>query len=543
MHRKSKVKFICMLLCALLVLGGAPGVYGDTACDTETVIDGILSYIISGSGASALEEWCHTALADGAGTSSEWYAIALSRYNASQNFSAYGDALESFLQGNPTASAVTKEKYALALLAIGREDSISLVDGLSDAVGTQGLMSWVYGLHLLNNGVSLSGHTVEEAVSTLLSAQLDDGGWAIMGAYGDVDVTAMALQALAPYYSQSDSVQTACHNALTFLSGKQLDTGDFSGFNGPNPESTAQVLIALCALDISPYTDSRFIKDGVTVLDGLLRYRLEEGSFCHELGQDANSTATVQGLCALVSLWRWEQGLSPLYQFRDTVPSLGTLTLSTPSPEATDTSAPVNASLPEVKEDASEASYKPWAIGGVCLICGLWCLVLVLKKKKQPRQYLFVLLVGLLLVTVVLLTDISSAEDYYAPPPTKEDAIGTVTLTIRCDTVAGQAEHIPADGVILPETVFDIREGDSVYTILTEAAQTYGIQMDNQGSESLVYIAGIEYLYEFDFGQYSGWVYHVNGDTPGVGAGEYILKDGDVIRWLYTCDLGQDVEE
>lgn len=542
MGKKKVRNLICMLLCALVLLTGAPGVYGDTAYDTEALIDGILSYIISGTGASSLEDWSNTALVEEAGTSSEWYAIALSQYTSTLEFVAYEEALKKFLQESPTTSAVTKEKYALALLAVGEKNPQSFVSGLEEAVGSQGLMSWVYGLHLLNNGVALGNHTLEEAVSTLLSAQLEDGGWAIMGTSSDVDVTAMTLQALAPYYAHSEMVATACDMALAFLSQKQLDNGDFSSLGNENLESTAQVLIALCALDIDIYSDSRFIKEGATVLDGLLRYRLEDGSFCHVYGEDTNSNATVQALCALVSLWRWEENLSPFYRFNeDTLPLLGNLSLSTAVPEVTPSLA---TSVSEaVEEPPVELSYKVWVIGGICLVCVIWCLALLLKKKKQPKQYLFVLLVGAILISITLLTDISSADSYYAPPAPKEDAIGQVTLTIRCDTVAGQAEHIPADGVILPETTFDIREGDSVYTILTEAAQTYGIQIDNQGSETLVYIAGIGYLYEFDFGQYSGWVYHVNGDTPGVGAGEYILSDGDVIRWLYTCDLGQDVEE
>ena len=118
-------------------------------------------------------------------------------------------------------------------------------------------------------------------------------------------------------------------------------------------------------------------------------------------------------------------------------------------------------------------------------------------------------------------------------------------MTIRCDTVAGQKDTIPEDGVILPETEFDIRQGDTVFTILTEAARTYSIQIDNQGASSgthgMVYIAGIDYLYEFDFGELSGWVYHVNGVAPNVGCGDYVLQDGDRIAWLYTCDLGRDL--
>ena len=57
----------------------------------------------------------------------------------------------------------------------------------------------------------------------------------------------------------------------------------------------------------------------------------------------------------------------------------------------------------------------------------------------------------------------------------------------------------------------------------------------------MVYISGIGYLYEFDFGDLSGWIYHVNGDTPFMMCSEYKLSDGDVIEWLYTKDLGNDL--
>lgn len=542
--RRPHIKTICLLLCALLLWGSAAVVFADTASETKMLIDGIFSYTLEQTGNVSLQDWADGSLSEDAGSSSEWYAIALSQYDPSVDLSAYGGSLKKFLSDTPTTSAVTKEKYALALLAARQREDVFLVAGLSDAIGSQGLMSWIYGLHLLNNGVALENHTASEAVTVLLSAQLEDGGWSIMGEYGDVDVTAMALQALAPYYASHASVHSACEKALDFLGGKQLENGDFPGFNGPNPESTAQVLMALCALSQDPRTDSRFIKDGAGILDGLLRYRLEDGSFCHELGAGKDTTATVQALCAFVALYRFEQNLGSFYMFAgSTLPLLGDLpSLAPASSAASPFPSPAPTEEASGKTEAAQGSYKPWVIGGLCLLGGIWCLILRIKRRK-PKSYLFAGLVILLLMALVLLTEISSPESYYAPPPAKEDAVGQVTLTIRCDTVAGQANHIPEDGVLLPETVFDIREGDSVYTILTEAAQTYGIQIDNQGSENLVYIAGIGYLYEFDFGQYSGWVYHVNGETPGVGAGEYILSDGDVIRWLYTCDLGQDVEE
>ena len=57
----------------------------------------------------------------------------------------------------------------------------------------------------------------------------------------------------------------------------------------------------------------------------------------------------------------------------------------------------------------------------------------------------------------------------------------------------------------------------------------------------MVYISGINYLYEFDFGDLSGWMYRVNDTAPSVGCGEYHLSDGDFIEWLYTTDIGNDL--
>ncbi|MBQ9750343.1 MAG: DUF4430 domain-containing protein, partial [Clostridia bacterium] len=164
-------------------------------------------------------------------------------------------------------------------------------------------------------------------------------------------------------------------------------------------------------------------------------------------------------------------------------------------------------------------------------------------KKRHIKNFIAVLLVCAVAVTVVCVTDFRSADDYYSGNDiTKENAIGTVTLTIRCDTVAGRAEHIPENGIILDVTEFAIAEGDSVYTILTEAARKHKLQLENDGDGTYVYISGINYLYEFDYGDLSGWVYEVNGERPSVGAGEYKLKDGDVIEWHYTVNLGEDLK-
>ena len=194
------------------------------------------------------------------------------------------------------------------------------------------------------------------------------------------------------------------------------------------------------------------------------------------------------------------------------------------------------------------SNYKPTVILIIAIAAAVIALIFFIIGKRNYKNFIFLAIVAGAAIVIVLVTDISSPEEYYSGVKKhKENAVGTVTLEINCGTIAGRAEHIPEDGVILAPTAFDIEAGDTVFDILTEAAQTYGIQVENTGSaggaHGMVYIAGINYIYEFDFGDLSGWVYHVNGITPSRNCGEYVLSDGDKIEWLYTCELGHDLDE
>lgn len=84
----------------------------------------------------------------------------------------------------------------------------------------------------------------------------------------------MALQALAPYYNTREDVKEAVDKAVNHLSQAQGTDGSYG-----NPEATSQVIVALCTLGIDPDQDDRFIKVGSSLVDGLLMYALEDGSF------------------------------------------------------------------------------------------------------------------------------------------------------------------------------------------------------------------------------------------------------------------------
>lgn len=126
----------------------------------------------------------------------------------------------------------------------------------------------------------------------------------------------------------------------------------------------------------------------------------------------------------------------------------------------------------------------------------------------------------------------------------------SVTISIRCDTAVANGMNqqdkwkgvIPDDGCILPDTVVEMPENSTALDALCVARDEYGIQMEYSGGKKTAYIEGIGNLYERDGGRWSGWMYSVNDQYPDVGCGEYILKDGDHLKWDYTCDLGSDLK-
>lgn len=134
------------------------------------------------------------------------------------------------------------------------------------------------------------------------------------------------------------------------------------------------------------------------------------------------------------------------------------------------------------------------------------------------------------------------------PPAGKEL---TCTISISCSTILSnmdkceesKKEWVPDNGVILSATTVTFTEGESVYDVLQRVCRDSGIQMDASwsGKYGSAYVEGIANLYEFDVGSGSGWMYKVNGWFPNYGCSGYTLSQGDVICWVYTCNLGDDV--
>lgn len=126
-----------------------------------------------------------------------------------------------------------------------------------------------------------------------------------------------------------------------------------------------------------------------------------------------------------------------------------------------------------------------------------------------------------------------------------------VTITVSCDTIydnleafdPAKREILPENGFIVPTTKVEIKEGETVFDVLLKVTKDKRIHMEYVSTPLYKsnYIEGIGNIYEIDAGPLSGWMYKVNNWFPNYGCGRYVLKDGDNIEWVYTCDLGRDI--
>lgn len=525
-------KLFSFLLACVFVLVGALSVNAESA---SVAVD-ILSYKLSSIHATDVQAFIDGELCNKAGKGVEWYALALLSSGETYDYSNYRHALEKYLSENKTGGASTMQRNALVLLALGSEsDSIGQI--FYDTAGKEGIMSLVFALHLARYGCESERYSANSIADELLLRITEDGGWSLGGTKADVDVTAMTVQALAYLATSRSDVKEALERATKYLSSAQLENGGFSSYGAPNAESCAQVIIALCSLGIDPETSEDFIKNSNSVVDALSTYKSENGGFSHTLGGEVNDTATVQALMAFTALDKMRQGGKDFYD-------LGNISYEMPSDlQASDKdltgsdNTPVkNESIQEKQGFFEENRHKIIIISVIFDLFVIGAILLFVLGKRKINNYIFLAIICFALIATVIFSDIKAPGDYYGKAEEKEDPIGSVSISIRCDVLSGENDsRVPSDAVILEESEFLIEKGDTVLDILIEAAKKHSISID----EAEGYVSGIANIYEYDFGDLSGWTYYVNGESPSVGAGSYILSDGDRIEWKYTKILGE----
>lgn len=262
----------------------------------------------------------------------EWAVLGLARSGRSVPEGYYENVVkyvQENIDGNERlhrTKSAENSRVILALTAMGKDvtdvGGHNLLAGLDEMayIQKQGINGSIWALIALDShDYAASGDvTRDKLVQAILDSELAGGGWALNGDAADVDMTAMAIQALAPYYKTKDAVKTAVDRALELLSTMQLATGGFGSWGSENSESCAQVIVALTSLGINPTEDARFIKGGLNPVDALCGYYVAGGGFSHTAdGEGRSGMATEQGYYALAAYYRLLNGQTSLYDMSD----------------------------------------------------------------------------------------------------------------------------------------------------------------------------------------------------------------------------------
>lgn len=273
-------------------------------------------------------------------TGGEWTVLGLARSDAdipSEYYENYYHNVEKYVK--ECGGKLNDKKYTeysrviLALTAIGKNPGdvagYNLLMPLGDYEKTvwQGVNGSIWALIALDSG----GYQIPENpearvqasremyVNHILENQTSEGGWGLSGSQADPDITAMALQALSRYQDKP-AVKSAIEKALTYMSENQNPEGGFSSWGTENSESSAQMIVALCELGI-PLDDTRFVKNGNTILDNMLSFYVKDKGFRHTSDDTAGSNLMASEQCfySLAAAERAAEGRNSLYSMSDAV--------------------------------------------------------------------------------------------------------------------------------------------------------------------------------------------------------------------------------
>lgn len=337
-QERCKMKQMKMFLAVICVLALCVFM---SACDTQPIAAGKETQADASEDVlQAAADWLmNTVGKPGYGSvGGEWITMALARSNVDIPDSWFEDYFQALCTHTAEVGGVLDarkhsdySRVILAVTAIGKDPrdvgGFDMVLPLADFDQTvfQGTNGAIYALLALDcgnyeipeNETMNTQATRELYVDYILNAQLAEGGWAFSGTDPEADMTAMALQALAKYRDRQD-VAEAVDKSLEILSQLQNDQGGYFTDDAGTSETISQVIVALGELGIN-LEEERFVKNGNTLRDALMRFRTEDGGFSHLLEEEADLLATEQAFYALVSAERVEREESPLFFMQDTV--------------------------------------------------------------------------------------------------------------------------------------------------------------------------------------------------------------------------------
>ena len=569
----------------------------------EEYLNNVLEYVkletSNPSLGSTYGEWAVLAEARGNVSASVWYDKYLS------NMATTVASKNGKLDNTKTQTKHTEySRVILALTALGEDATkftgsngtvYNLVEPLFEKNGStyrvseQGNNGTAFALIALDSGNyydNATGTTARNAwIKSLCDAQINNGAWGIDTDFpgSNVDMTAMVVQALAPYCSTNATVKAAVDKAVKWLSAEYQKTGNYG-----SSESAAQVIVALSALGIDAKTDSRFQHNGISVLSNFLSYADPNSKgFLHDKQPNStvNQMASEQAAYTLVAYDRYVNGSKRLYDMSDVtkrenadaqavidmINQIGYVDESSYNAIAEARNAYNKLSAADKEKvtnyntlTAAETSYKA-----------------ILKQKQtdqykalkahyddllndKTKKYGTAAKKKLASILQQAQTDMNAAEScervtaIYEKAITDLDAVkpGDIEVTFRLigaleatqDVDLTTDSYLPEYVTWVPTTTYALQENATVYDLFTEAMSDAGLRYIGAESNyvSTIYAPsclGGYALSEFTNGKKSGWMYTVNGTHPNQGLKNWTLKDGDVVIWHYVNDYSHEVAD
>lgn len=569
----------------------------------EEYLNNVLEYVkaetYNPSLGSTYGEWAVLAEARGNVSASVWYDKYLS------NMATTVASKNGKLDNTSTQTKHTEySRVILALTSLGEDATkftgsngtvYNLVEPLFEKNGStyrvseQGNNGTAFALIALDSGNyydNATGTTARNAwINSLLDAQISDGSWGIDTDFpgSNVDMTAMVVQALAPYCSTNANVKDAVDKAVKWLSAEYQETGDYG-----SSESAAQVIVALSALNIDAKIDSRFQHNGISVLSNFLSYADPNSKgFLHDKQPNStvNQMASEQAAYTLVAYDRHVNGSKRLYDMSDVtkrenadaqavidmINQIGYVDESSYNAIAEARNAYNKLSAADKEKvtnyntlTAAETSYKA-----------------ILKQKQtdqykalkahyddllndKTKKYGTAAKKKLASILQQAQTDMNAAEScervtaIYEKAITDLDAVkpGDIEVTFRLigaleatqDVDLTKDSYLPEYVTWVPTKTYALQENATVYDLFTEAMSDAGLRYIGAESNyvSTIYAPsclGGYSLSEFTNGKKSGWMYTVNGTHPNQGLKNWTLNDNDVVVWHYVNDYSHEVAD
>lgn len=538
----------------------------------------------------------------------EWLMLGLARADhviSSSSKDAYLRSVRSYINANYNNGKLSNDKSTensriiLALTALGEDPQTfvagkNLLEGYSDFDWTvqQGVTGPIFALLAIDSQkytVPDYANIRNDLIKEILDEQKNNGGWSADGTAADVDMTAMAIQALAPYYKKNNTgVVEAVNAALVYLVSQQNEaTGAFPNANNElSAESTAQVIVALTSLGKNPATEKRFQAGDkkLSPIDGLMRFYQENGKFSHKLDAAANDMATEQSYYALVSYYRLKNGKTSLYDMtdlKDTTPE----TVASVIEKINDIGPVTENSYEDII--AAEEAYNKLSNADKAQLPEEYLDILnnakqeyaelLANKKTDAKKELNDYYLGidqkdygeagrkkLSEILAKAQRDITSAKSCPQVDSILRQAIsdldavrkGDITVSFRLigSLEATQDVNLTTDSYLpeyvtwIPTTKYELASNATVYDLFTEALRDAGLSAIGAegGYVKTIYAPsclGGYALSEFSNGKRSGWMYTLNGKHSSNALTDQKLEDGDMVVWHYVNDYSHEVSD